>query len=102
MNVLHFDPDCALCAGWARRLERWGRGRLALAPARGELEVRLVEAGGRETRGFAVLVRLTAVLPALAPLWPVVRLPGMSYAGPRLYEALAVARFRLSERLAGR
>lgn len=100
--VLTFDGYCSLCARWARLLQRVSGGRILLENVPGAPAPRLREACGRACEGFDVVVRLTSLIPALMPLWPFVRLPGMAYLGPRLFLRAAELRFRLSERLAGR
>lgn len=109
---LLYDGDCGFCVSAARRLSRLdptGRVELVdlrradlaaldarLTPELCEGAVQLLEPDGRLSGGFDALKRLTALLPALWPAWPLLRLPGARWAGPRLYEALARLRFRLT------
>lgn len=58
--------------------------------------MQLLEFSGRLSGGFDALRRLALLLPPLWPALPFLWLPGASWAGPRLYEALARLRFRLS------
>jgi predicted DCC family thiol-disulfide oxidoreductase YuxK len=110
-HVLLYDGACCFCERSARRLKSldWGDrlelsdlrsrdlpaldSRLSLSACEGA--VHLLEADGRLSAGFSALRRLTLLLPALWPAAPLLRLPGASWAGHRLYEALNRLRFAL-------
>ncbi len=109
---LLYDGDCCFCARAARRLARLDvSGRLELVDLRRtdtraldprltpelcEGAVQLLESDGRLCGGFLAVRRLSVLLPVLWPLAPLLRLPGASRLGPRLYEAVQKARFRLT------
>jgi hypothetical protein len=54
----------------------------------------LVAPDGRRVRGFLAFRALTAVVPALWPLAPLLRLPGVAPAGDRIYRFVAARRPR--------
>lgn len=115
--VLLYDGACSLCERAARALSRWDlTRRLDLQDLRTadlarlnpslrreacEARLHLLESGGRVHAGFGALRRLTSLLPALWWAAPIAYFPGAALLLEPAYDALARARFALSERLRG-
>lgn len=108
--TLLYDGGCGFCLASIRRLQGldlFGRLELvdfhrvpdltrlhpALTPGRCHSRMQLVEPDGRLSEGFWAFRRLSVLLPLLWPLAPGLRLPGMGWVGPRIYDAVARRRF---------
>ena len=72
----------------------------ALTPERCERRMQLLEPDGQLSEGFEAARRLSRRLPLLMWLAPVLHLPGMRWAGSRVYDGVAAQRHRLGCALA--
>jgi predicted DCC family thiol-disulfide oxidoreductase YuxK len=110
--VLLYDGQCGFCVesvkrlrvldlfGWVDPLDFHRQPELAtlhpaLTPQRCRSEMVLLEPNGRLSGGFAAFRRLTRHLPLLCALAPLVRVPGASWIGTRLYRWIAAHRYLL-------
>jgi predicted DCC family thiol-disulfide oxidoreductase YuxK len=109
--VVIYDAGCAFCCATARWIQRRDRRRrLRLEPiadvveVRGlripravlEVEMHVVDAGGRMERGFRAWRRIAREVPLLLPVWPLLWLPGVAPIGDRVYRWVAAHRTWLS------
>jgi predicted DCC family thiol-disulfide oxidoreductase YuxK len=104
-----YDGACPICRSTVERLRRWDKRhalryldardaeavaeRFPQLPPDPELrEMRLVFMDGEALGGFDAVRALSALLPPLRPLSPVLFLPGMRPMGKTLYRLIAVNR----------
>ena len=113
-SVVIYDGDCALCraaAAWLRRHDLlW---RLDLRPISSVTEVRghrfarddleremhVVSRDNTVHRGFRAWRVIAREVPVLRPLHPLLWLPGIAFAGDRVYRWVAGHRVLISRRL---
>ncbi len=109
---IYYDGRCPICMAsrrWVEALAWYGQkefldvnqaAHLAQLPpavrerAMGQMHLRLPD--GRVLGGFDAVVALLERMPLLWPLWLLLRLPGMTWLGGRVYSAVARHRYALS------
>ena len=107
--TFYYDADCGMCAGVVRFLRRFdARGRVAWtavqsldAPPEGltweDLERSAwLSRGGEWREGFYAIRELLGLLPALAAVGGLMRLPGVRFVGVPAYRLVADNRYRIS------
>ena len=107
--LCYYDGNCGFCCGIVRRLSSLDiLGRVAWIPYQSleepptglswedlESAVYLERGQGRFYRGFYAFRMLSAGIPPLAPLLPLLWLPGVRYLGEALYARIARNRCHL-------
>lgn len=107
---LVFDGDCGFCTLWARRLERWSRGRLRIVAAQDTAglahlppldpaalmeAMHVVSPGGDVSAGAAAAPHLLRLLPGGAVPAALFAVPGVPRLAATCYRWVARNRYRL-------
>ena len=113
--VLLYDGTCAFCRAQAARARRWAGTRVRVVPLQtalaefpwvdaegGGRAVLLIDRYGHRYAGAAAVVHLVRIVrPGLAPLLALYRLPLVRALAERVYDFVAVRRYRLGTAING-